>query len=452
MITQKVFTDKLEDRIDPFYYKPTFMKRYQEINGSKYKKVALEDVITDLKNGVEIRQYSNKGFRYLRVTDLDEFGINDNSPRLVDVEEIPPRVKLTKRDILISRSGSLGLLTAVKDKDLDSIISSHIFKVRLDTNKILPEYLELYLRSKFGQFQFFQKNNGGIVPEINQSALKSITVILPPLDIQKKLIEQIKLSYQQRKEKLKQADEILNSIDDFVRQQLGIDHQESEEETVYTVNSEDLENNRLDPYYFKPNFISLERILLVNKAVKLGELIKSITNGLDYRKFSEDGTLDYLRVSNIKPHKIDYTEVKKVKLIRSDINKSIFGAKDDILLTRKGTYGISVSLEEDLNAIISSEIFLLKVYAEKVNPQYLSIFLNSSLGQKQFLRNKVGAIMGSLSQEAVKDTIIVVPSEGMQASIVNQVKSQIRKSNELKQEAELIITKAKKHVEVMILN
>jgi len=287
---------------------------------------------------------------------------------------------------------------------------------------------------------------------LDKSAFENTLVPYPSKEVRAKVVEILETAYKQREENLKQADELLGSIDDFVRQQLGIVYKEPEEEKIYTVNSQDIENNRQDPYYFKPNFISLERILLENKAVKLGELIKSITNGLDYRKFSEDGTLDYLRVSNIKPHNIDYTEVKKVKLIRSDITKSIFGVKDDVLLTRKGTYGISVSLEEDLNAIISSEIFLLKVYTEKVNPQYLSIFLNSSLGQKQFLRNKVGAIMGSLSQESVKDTLIVLPSEGMQASIVNQVKSQIRKSKELKQEAELIITKAKKQVEVMILN
>ena len=60
--------------------------------------------------------------------------------------------------------------------------------------------------------------------------------------------------------------------------------------------------------------------------------------------------------------------------------------------------------------------------------------------------------MGSLSQEAVRDTLIVLPSEAKQTSIVNQVRSQIRKSDELKQEAEAIVTKAKKQVEAMILN
>ncbi len=45
-------------------------------------------------------------------------------------------------------------------------------------------YIECYLRSSLGQFQFFQKNNGGIIPELNQSALKDISVIVPPVERQ----------------------------------------------------------------------------------------------------------------------------------------------------------------------------------------------------------------------------------------------------------------------------
>jgi restriction endonuclease S subunit len=49
--------------------------------------------------------------------------------------------------------------------------------------------LEIYLRGKLGQFQFFHKNNGGIIPEINQMALRSIKIVLPPLKTQERLVE-----------------------------------------------------------------------------------------------------------------------------------------------------------------------------------------------------------------------------------------------------------------------
>lgn len=464
MITQKVFTHELEDRIDPFYYKPSFMKRYQEINRSKYKKVDLEDVITDLKNGVEIRQYSNKGFRYLRVTDLDEFGINDNSPRLVDVEEIPPRVKLTKRDVLISRSGSLGLLTAVKDKDLDSIISSHIFKVRLDTNKILPEFLELYLRSKFGQFQFFQKNNGGIVPEINQSALKSITVILPPLDIQKKLIEQIKLSYQQRKNKLKQADEILNSIDDFVRKKLGIDYQESEEEKIYMVNSHDLENNRQDPYYYNPKFAealnSLSR--LKYKTFSLGQLMVDMSGGatprLGTNAYSDkEKGVPFLRVQNITEKGILLEDVKYIKKVVHDGELKRSQLKgNDLVFTITGRIGsVAVVPSNFIGNINQHSVRIqLKDSADglEINTTYVANFLNSSFGKLLTNRGITGGTRPALDYEYIKTIPVPIPDIEIQNAIAKEFEKRIGLHEKLKTEASELIKEAKKQVEELILD
>lgn len=185
-------SNELEGRLDPFYHKPQFIELYKRMLKSKYKVVPFEDLIIDLKNGVEIRTYSDAGYRYLRVTDLGEYGINSNDPRFVDVKGIPQKIKLTKNDFLVSRSGSLGLVSGVTDEIIDAILSSHIFKVSLGSNKVRPEYLEVYFRSRLGQFQFFQKNNGGIVPEINQSALKSLKVILAPLEVQNKIIEEVK--------------------------------------------------------------------------------------------------------------------------------------------------------------------------------------------------------------------------------------------------------------------
>ncbi|HOR01766.1 MAG TPA: restriction endonuclease subunit S [Candidatus Woesebacteria bacterium] len=454
MITQKVFTDELEGRIDPNYYHPRFVSFFGKLRRGKYNLVNLSEITKTIFQGVGKNETKDNDITLLKVKNITQESRIDYED-VEYVKGVPASKLLETKDIIspfIGEATRLGKFAIFDRNDNKYTVDNNTGVIRADKTKVLPEYLLTVLSSEIGKIQIERLIGGGGVPFLGAGNAKLLQIPLPTIEKQREIALILQNALQSKKEKLKQADELLNSIDDFVRQQLGIDYQEPEEEKIYTVNSQDIENNRQDPYYYKPNFVNLEKVLLENKAVKLRELIKTITNGLDYRKFSEDGTMDYLRVSNIKPYKIDYTEVKKVKLSQSDIRKNIFGAKDDVLLTRKGTYGISVSLEENLSAIISSEVFLLKVYTEKINPHYLSVFFNSSLGQKQFLRNKVGAIMGSLSQEAVRDTLIVLPSEAKQTSIVNQVRSQIRKSDELKQEAEAIVTKAKKQVEAMILN
>lgn len=179
-------------RCDPYYFQPKFEELADAMIQGKFDNVLFEQLITDLKNGVEIRTYKTEGYRYLRVTDLCEYGINNKDPRFVDAQEIPKRIKLTRNDVLISRSGSLGLVSTVTEEVIDAILSSHIFKVSIDTNKVNSEYLTIYLRSPLGQFQFFRENNGGIVPEINQSALKSLNIILPSIAIQNKIADEVR--------------------------------------------------------------------------------------------------------------------------------------------------------------------------------------------------------------------------------------------------------------------
>jgi restriction endonuclease S subunit len=197
------------NRCDAYYYQPKFEEVVEALENGKYNVVLFDVLIKDIKNGVEIRKYSEEGYRYLRVTDLGEFGINDFDPRFVPVEKIPEKILLGDNSFLISRSGSLGLVSVVEEKIKNAILSSHIFKVDLDYNIVLPKYLESYFRSTVGQIQFFRNNNGGIVPEINQLALRSLWIILPPLQIQNKIAEEVKQRMQKAEQLQKEAKEVL---------------------------------------------------------------------------------------------------------------------------------------------------------------------------------------------------------------------------------------------------
>ena len=203
-LKKRIFTVRLSEvtgeRFDVFYNSLNYSCKYESFKETKYQILKLKDVATSILNGKEFREYSESGYRYLRVSDLDKFDISNHNPRYIQLENFPESIRLTKKDILISRSGSLGLVSVVTDEILNSVLSSHIFKVSLDSQKIIAEYLEGYLRSTLGQFQFFQKNNGGIIPEINQSALKDISLIIPPIEKQNEIaahISQIRVQAKQ---------------------------------------------------------------------------------------------------------------------------------------------------------------------------------------------------------------------------------------------------------------
>lgn len=220
-LKNRIFTSSLSQitntRFDPYHHQKSFTVTIEAIYKSNFRVDNLKHLVTDLKNGVEIRNYVEKGgLRYLRVTDLGKNGLNSNSPRYVEFQEIPDRIKLNNNCILISRSGSLGLVNVFEDEIENAILSSHIFKVELNTNEIIPKYLEAYLRSKIGQAEIFRNNNGGVIPEINQDALKSIHIVIPPLDKQKEIAEHITGIRQQSQQLKDKTNELLKKASEEI--------------------------------------------------------------------------------------------------------------------------------------------------------------------------------------------------------------------------------------------
>jgi type I restriction enzyme M protein len=208
---------------------------------------------------------------------------------------------------------------------------------------------------------------------------------------------------------------------------------------------------RLDPFHYQPKFVLHEKALSSCKypLKTIGDILSSpIVNGLDARKFVEVGT-KYLRVGNIKPDEIDETDIKFVNIPIETIKKDIKLETGDVLLTRKGTFGISTVVTNVKDYIISSEIMLIRL-KEKINPFYFSIVNNTSIVQEQYKQKAVGAIMGSLSQEVLKTVKIPIPPRTTQDRIVKEFHKKREKAKNLRDEAKELLDKAKREVEELI--
>ncbi|WP_396150882.1 restriction endonuclease subunit S [Flavobacterium sp.] len=187
---------------------------------------------------------------------------------------------------------------------------------------------------------------------------------------------------------------------------------------IFLVNRKDTEG-RLDAYFYKYEFQILDQRFNNSKydIIPFREIIVSINNGFDFRDYKDEGT-PYIKVANVKPGEFDFNKMQYIEFDSSKISKNIQLKQGNLLLTRKGTFGNALSLDQDYDYIISSEVFYIELNQSKVNSKYLEIFFNSNAGQKQFLRHSIGAIMGSLSQEAVKNLKIPLPPLPIQKEIV----------------------------------
>jgi len=175
---------------------------------------------------------------------------------------------------------------------------------------------------------------------------------------------------------------------------------------------------RLDPIYYAHEFNEYDKKLSKKSFKKFHELLKSVNNGYDFRDYKESGT-PYLKVANVKQGEFDFRKLQYIGFNSSEISKNIQLKKGNILLTRKGTFGNAIALDKDYDYVISSEVFYIELKDQSINPKFLEIFFNSKIGQAQFDKNKIGAIMGSLSQEAIRDLKIPFPKIEIQNEVVN---------------------------------
>ncbi len=151
---------------------------------------------------------------------------------------------------------------------------------------------------------------------------------------------------------------------------MGIRLPEIEDKMCYAVDSDEVQNGRIGAYYYQPKFRNLSKAVQQAKfQIKTIENLSSkVINGLDFRRFTESG-IPYLRVSNIKPNSFDLTEVKYIP--EFSISKDIELEIEDLLITRKGTYGVATVVDEKhKNMVISSEIFRIVLKKEGANTCY----------------------------------------------------------------------------------
>jgi len=113
----------------------------------------------------------------------------------------------------------------------------------------------------------------------------------------------------------------------------------------------------------------------------------------------------------------------KIDVPPDAIKKDVAVKAGDILFSRKGTFGRSAVVEEVFeDCVISSEIMKLRVKDERVDPYYLSTYINSRIGFLQVERRTHGVSNYSISQPDLQSIKVAILPKESQLKIANLVK------------------------------
>lgn len=156
--------------------------------------------LCDVRGGIQKsskRLPGQNSYRYLTVAHVQRNYIDTGDPRYFEItnEELE-RWRLMSGDILVVEgNGSaeqIGRAALFRDEIKDCVHQNHIIRVRPQQDKLLPEYINLYLNSSLGRNAILEisRTSSGLF-HLSVGRIKEISLPLPSLHIQLDIVSYI---------------------------------------------------------------------------------------------------------------------------------------------------------------------------------------------------------------------------------------------------------------------
>jgi type I restriction enzyme S subunit len=177
---------------------------------------------------------------------------------------------------------------------------------------------------------------------------------------------------------------------------------------------------------------------------KLKHITSKVTDGSHFSPPTESEGRFYISVTDItKSNSINFENSKRIsdnsfeELARNGCKP----IKGDILITKDGTIGRGVIVEDFDDFVILSSLGLIRLN-NKQNPYYILFYLLSGLNIDQMYSNIRGSGITRLTIKLINDLIVVVPSFEEQIEIENYLKLKTI-------EIDKVIIKSKQEIELL---
>lgn len=175
---------------------------------------------------------------------------------------------------------------------------------------------------------------------------------------------------------------------------------------------------RIDPEYFKKEYLLEDKLLSKKSCKKLVNITKKIDVGFvgSMTSFYRESGITLIQTKNINSFFVsDSDTIKITESFHNELKKSQINYKD-ILIARSGSFGkASIYLEKE--TINSSDIIIIVADEIYINPFYLTAFLNSQSGINQMIRFASGGLQGHVNLTIIEELEVPILDISFQEKI-----------------------------------
>jgi type I restriction enzyme S subunit len=195
-LQDRIFTTSFSEvtgvRLDPDYISK---QKFLFTRNSKYQFEQFKNILSSSpqyganEEAIEGNSYDN--IRYIRITDIDEWG-NLRNDKWKTAGKINPIYLLENNDILIARTGAtVGKSFIFKKSNFEAIFAGYMIRFVVDQKKANPDYIFYYLNSSYYKYWISAIQRPSAQPNINSEEYKSLPIALPPLQKQTEIANHI---------------------------------------------------------------------------------------------------------------------------------------------------------------------------------------------------------------------------------------------------------------------
>ena len=444
---------EIEGRLDP---KMALYNR--KVQNSLYPKVRLKDLIVCKPQygagepGIERKNVSDA--RYIRITDIDENGLISQDDLGATADFIEDKYIIHDNDILIARSGNtVGKAYIHKPTPYDCFFAGYLIRFIIDKRKALPEYVFTFtqLNTYKDWVKAVQRTSGQ--PNINSEEYQSLEIPLPDIDKQQEIVDIINSAYLQKRQKESEAQLLLDSIDAYILNELGVTLPEIKTDLksrMFLVNRSELEE-RLDPTVYKDGTklisslfenVKLSHVAFVNpggayKGKPIGTSISFIPMEVIDEVYSEISSQGETTIADSS----GFTKFKEGDLLWAKITPCMQNGKSAI--ARDLTNGLGCG---------STEFFVLRPKDERLSVEYLHVILHMKCVRETAMLYFGGSAgQQRVSYSFLENFNLPLPTLAKQQEIANHIYAIRQQAKQLQREGKSILENAKNEVEQMII-
>lgn len=414
----------------------------------------LREIVSLVQYGIsELASESSDGVPILRMINLQNDGWDLSDLKYIDmpVKEAEP-FYVKAGDILFNRTNSkelVGKCEVFREQGL-WVFASYLIRVRLQTDKALSQFVSDFLNTHAGRAQIDQVSRQIVgMSNVNAEELKELMIPLPPLNIQKKLVAKMEMARESRRKKLQQANELIDTLDQWLYNKLGLSSDNSSRRTAFAIRYRQLQG-ALNPERYAS--VQIKKHI---SGTTVGQCCAILNEKISPSKVAPTQLWDRIRIDDLPsfPLQIDTVQTE----IGQDIEGSFFDVKgNDILIARLGPTILNakfVLCPPLKRRTVASAEFLVLRCKEGWNPEVVLWILRTRLFREIMYSLCRGGTPSRYRLNAEDLTQIPFPivSDKLQILIATEVRRRREEARRLRAEAEAEWAAAKERFEQQLL-